>query len=204
MTVTASPTPDDSALDASAPQAPGDRGRAETPATEGRPYAARRDNWHPLTGRVVARRPGMMRWRRRFAGTPCQVGAARDFAGFLFADTRLAADLAWVTGELATNAIRHSRSGDPGGTFTVELFRWRTFGEVHLIDAGGVSEPRLPQADPVHAALSEGRPIPEGGLGLYGIGALACQYGTYRHGDGSRVVWARLRMQPAAKVGAAE
>ncbi|MFL6054957.1 MAG: hypothetical protein ACJ72W_18865 [Actinoallomurus sp.] len=81
----------------------------------------------------------------------------------------------------------------PDGTFTVALYRWTTFGEIHVIDAGGLKESRLPQRDPVGAALADGADLPESGLGLYGIGALADQYGTYRHRDGSRVVWARLR-----------
>lgn len=153
----------------------------------------REEKWRPFGGRVAAKRPGMLRWERRFPGTPGQVGAARTFVSQLFADAPIVANAAWITGELATNAIRHSTSGRPDGTFTVALYRWSTFGEIHVIDAGGLKEPRLPQRDPVGAALADGADLPESGLGLYGIGALADQYGTYRHRDGSRVVWARLR-----------
>ncbi|WP_433182712.1 ATP-binding protein [Actinoallomurus sp. CA-150999] len=154
------------------------------------------EKWRPFGGRVAERRPGMLRWERRFAGTPDQVGAARTFVTQLFADAPIADNAAWVTGELATNAIRHSASGRPEGTFTVALYRWPTFGEIHVIDAGGPKEPRLPERDPVATALAEESDLPEGGLGLYGIGALAGRYGTYRHRDGSRVVWARLRFVP--------
>ncbi|MEV5753547.1 ATP-binding protein [Actinoallomurus sp. NPDC052308] len=157
------------------------------------PDIDRGEKWRPFGGRVTARRPGMLRWERHFAGTPEQVGAARTFVSELFADAPFAGNAAWITGELATNAIRHSASGRPGGTFTVALCRWPTFGEIHVIDAGGPKEPRLPGRDPVGAAIEEGDDLPESGLGLYGIGALADHYGTYRHRDGSRVVWARLR-----------
>ncbi|MCO6011308.1 ATP-binding protein [Actinoallomurus purpureus] len=152
----------------------------------------RQEKWRPFGGRVAARRPGMLRWERRFAGTPDQVGAARTFVTQLFTDAPIAANAAWVTGELATNAIRHSDSGRPDGMFTVALYRWPTFGEIHVVDAGGLKEPRLPGRDPVQAALADGGALPESGLGLYGIGALASRYGTYRHRDGSRVVWVRL------------
>src|SRR5690348_5534316 len=70
--------------------------------------------WLPLSGRVAARRPRILYWRRRFAGIPDQVSAARQFTRFLLADTSAAFDAAWVTGELATNAIRHSNSGRGG------------------------------------------------------------------------------------------
>ncbi|WP_345361107.1 ATP-binding protein [Actinoallomurus liliacearum] len=157
------------------------------------PDIDRGEKWRPFGGRVAARRPGMLRWERRFAGTPDQVGAARTLVSELFADAPFAGNAAWITGELATNAIRHSASGRPGGTFTVALCRWPTFGEIHVIDAGGPKEPRLPNRDPVGAAIEEGDDLPESGLGLYGIAALADHYGTYRHRDGTRVVWARLR-----------
>jgi anti-sigma regulatory factor (Ser/Thr protein kinase) len=203
MAVTASPLPDDSEPTSAKTPAPGtEKARSMSKRHEPDPHGGVQRKWHPLTSRTVARRPGTMQWRRRFPGTAEHVSTARHFTDFLFTDTPIAANAAWVTGELATNAIRHSRSGAPGGTFTVELYRWPTFGEIHLIDAGGANEPRLPTIDPVQAALGEGRDIPESGLGLYGIGALVAQYGTYRHGDGTRVVWARLRFEAPVSAGA--
>lgn len=193
MGVTASSPPEDSGLDsgsARAPEGDGHPGRDRTPPDTG-PY----EKWRPYGGRVSVRRPGMLCWRRRFAGTTDQVGAARVFVTTLFADVPIASNAAWVVGELATNAIRHSASGLPGGIFTVELHQWRTFGEIHVIDAGGPGEPRLPRCDPVEAALAGGRELPESGLGLYSMGALVSRYGTYRNRDGGRVVWARLRYE---------
>jgi hypothetical protein len=63
-----------------------------------------RNKWFPLSGRVTARRPGVLCWRRTFAGTPEQVSAARQFIRYLLADSSAADDGAWVAGELATNA----------------------------------------------------------------------------------------------------
>lgn len=148
---------------------------------------ASRVKWLPLSGRVAPWRPRVLCWRRRFAGTPDQVSAARQFTRFLLADSSAAIDAAWVTGELATNAIRHSRSGQQGGVFTVEVMRWRHHLQIQLTDAGGDGAPALPAADPA-AAISNGGQPPEGGLGLYGIGALACRFGTHQNLDGSRVL----------------
>lgn len=161
-----------------------------------------RGRWQPLAGPVVTARPRVQRWRRCFAGTSEQVVAARDFVAFLLADSPVAGDAGWVAGELATNAVAHSRSGRPGGRFVVEVLRWRCSAEVRVIDAGGGGEPAPPLADPVRAALEEGGELPESGLGLYGVGALATRYGTYRLADGQRVVWARLDAPGPIVIGA--
>ncbi|GAB3971144.1 hypothetical protein GCM10029978_045770 [Actinoallomurus acanthiterrae] len=143
----------------------------------------------------------MLYWRRRFAGTPEQISEARRFTRFLLADSAGAIDAAWVVGELATNAVRHSRSGLKGGVFTVEVMRWRRFVQVQVTDAGGGREPVLPKLDAATVIARGGQP-PEGGLGLCGIRALACRFGTHQHLDGSRAVWARLLVEPPVVIGA--
>ncbi|MEV5704796.1 ATP-binding protein [Actinoallomurus sp. NPDC052274] len=145
---------------------------------------------------MTPRRYGVLCWRRTFTGTPEQVSAARQFTRYLLADSSAADDAAWVVGELATNAVKYSRSGDAGGVFTVEVLRWRHRVQVQLTDAGGDGEPVLPTIDPA-TAVSRRRKLPEGRLGLYGVGVLACLFGTYQHLDGTRVVWARLETDPA-------
>ncbi|WP_345365590.1 ATP-binding protein [Actinoallomurus liliacearum] len=154
-----------------------------------------------MSGRVTPRRLGVLCWRRTFAGTPQQVGAARRFTHYLLADASAADDAAWVTGELATNAIKYSRSGREGGVFTVEVLRWRHSVQIQVIDGGGDGEPLLPPTAPA-ARLSKRRLRLEGRLGLYGVGVLARQFGTYQHLDGSRVVWVRLTTTPALVIGA--
>ncbi|MCO5999807.1 ATP-binding protein [Actinoallomurus rhizosphaericola] len=160
-----------------------------------------RRKWIPLSGRVTPRQPGVLCWRRTFAGIPQQVSAARRFTHSLLADTSAADDAAWVTGELATNAIKYSRSGSEGGVFTVEVLRWRHRVQIQVTDAGGDNEPILPTTAP-SALFTERRLLREGRRGLYGIGALAHEFGTYQHTDGSRVIWVRLKTDPAAVIGA--
>ena len=159
-----------------------------------------RRKWRPLAGRIPADRPAILRWRRHFAGTPEQVGQARHFTRFLLADSSVAYDAAWVTGELATNAIRHTCSGRPGGMFTVEILRWRHYVQVQVIDAGSEGCPVLPPVDPATAIAGGAEPA-EGGLGLCGISVLACRFGTHQHTDGSRVVWVRLKTDAPRMIG---
>ncbi|QVQ53887.1 ATP-binding protein [Spiractinospora alimapuensis] len=59
------------------------------------------------------------------AGTPESVGEARAWLRSVLAfrgvDRETIADAALVLSELASNAVTHSRSGLPGGTFTVTV-----------------------------------------------------------------------------------
>jgi anti-sigma regulatory factor (Ser/Thr protein kinase) len=130
------------------------------------------------------------------------VSAARRFTQFLLADSSAAVDAAWATGELATNAIRYSRTGEPGGAFTVEVWRWRGFTQIQVTDAGGDGVPVLSVED-LATQIANGSWPPEGKMGLRGIGALAHRFGTYQHTDGSRVVWARFKSAPPTVVGSA-
>ncbi len=62
-------------------------------------------------------------WEQTFPGTPDQLRAVRAalrpaLRGFPPAD-----DIILLTSELCANAILHSGSGQPGGTFTVRLHR---------------------------------------------------------------------------------
>jgi serine/threonine-protein kinase RsbW len=65
--------------------------------------------------------PEVLIWRRAFPGTLDQASQARKFARFLLGTTPFADDAELIVGELAGNALRHSRSGRPGGHFTVEI-----------------------------------------------------------------------------------
>ncbi len=48
--------------------------------------------------------------------------------------------------ELVVNALRHTKSGQPGGTFTVELTRWDGAVAVSVTDEGAPSEPVVTDA----------------------------------------------------------
>lgn len=154
-----------------------------------------------------------LRWRRRFAGTREQVREARRFVASLLAGTSgtteaagelgagLVDDAVWVAGELAANAVAHSRSGRPGGTFFVQVMKSRHWIEISVTDEGGPGVPPPHRAAPYGEERSEPEPhdpcaVRESGHGLRGVDALAVQRGTYRTMDGGRVVWVLLSAIP--------
>ncbi|MBS2545503.1 ATP-binding protein [Catenulispora sp. NL8] len=87
-----------------------------------------------------------------------------------------------VASELAGNAIVHSASGGPGGSFTlhVEVLadRWL----IRVDDAGGVTEPRVRCAD-------SGKD--ESGRGLALVSAVSLEWGVVGGCD-ARSVWAAV------------
>ncbi|MFI7632447.1 ATP-binding protein [Microbispora rosea] len=112
-------------------------------------------------------------------GLPESVSAARSFAtGCLPADCPRADDVALVVSELATNAVLHSASGAPGGTFVV------------LVDV----EPdaiAVAVADQGPALVPAMRPLGEGGHGLELVAELADAYEVTTTQTG-RTAWVRL------------
>lgn len=116
-----------------------------------------------------------------FSGRPIEVSAARRFV-------RSVLDIAWpgdgypllvMLSELATNAVIHSASGVPGGSFTVRVViqpgRWL---RLEISDGGGVWSGRAP--DEVR------------GHGLEIVESIAAEWG--REGDPVTgwTVWARV------------
>ena len=63
-------------------------------------------------------------WRKVLPGTTRQVADARRLTHMFLDDTARADDAAWIVGELAANAVRHTRSG--GGHRLVSRKRWAT------------------------------------------------------------------------------
>jgi serine/threonine-protein kinase RsbW len=121
-------------------------------------------------------------WWRSFVGVPEQVGEARAFVGTLFGREPACDDAVWITGELATNAIQHTRSGRPGGRFTVQVAQGEAALFVAVYDQGGAGEPVF-GGEPDELSVS--------GRGLFGVEAIALRCGTCRT-KGGRVVWAAL------------
>lgn len=80
--------------------------------------------------------------RRTFRGEPHQVRVMRDFVCRCLSDCRYPRaavdDVLVCATELATNAVLHSRSGKPGGHFTVEIaIRTGQSVYVAVTDSGG-------------------------------------------------------------------
>jgi anti-sigma regulatory factor (Ser/Thr protein kinase) len=122
------------------------------------------------------------------AGTPESARAARDLVRWALGDHHPSADDAQVlVSELVSNAIAHSRSGQPGGKLTVAVEASADSQDVFIRvnDAGAPAQPtlRAPRRDT------------EGGRGLRIVAALAADWGTETSGSG-RSTWCRIIPEP--------
>jgi serine/threonine-protein kinase RsbW len=107
--------------------------------------------------------------------------AARGFVGAVLAG-HPGGDLAvLMASELFANSVRHSRSGDPGGTATVTILARDGLVRVEVTDQGGPGVPKVRQADRDE----------EGGRRLELVAALATRWGWRRH-SGRTVTWFEL------------
>ena len=124
-----------------------------------------------------------MTWRRVFAGRADQVAPARKFAAYMLADTGRADDAELIACELISNALLHSRSGEPGGWFGVEVTRHGDV-QIAVYDLGGKGTPLLPD--------TAGNDSSEHGRGLHVICDLAAEIGVRGSPEDGHLVWARL------------
>ena len=134
---------------------------------------------------ITAPRETPMFWRREFRGRIDQVRFVRAFAAHLLADFPALDDVLLVLDELAVNAIHHTRSGDDGGRFFVDISLDVAGAIVYVTDQGGPREPRLRN-------LCE---LAESGRGLLTVDALAATWswtGTPR----SRTIRATFPARP--------
>jgi serine/threonine-protein kinase RsbW len=118
-------------------------------------------------------------WRRTFPGEPQQLGELRRWIASLLPPRPPRDDVSLVADELASNAIRHTRSGR-GGQFTVEITRYGSLVRVTVIDDGAPSEPTLGDD-----------PQSEHGRGLVVVNALAVRTGIHGNQNGRRI-WADI------------
>ncbi|MCO6009407.1 ATP-binding protein [Actinoallomurus purpureus] len=141
-----------------------------------------------ITGRA-ANAPSTLRWRRTYPGRADQARLVRQFVGFLLAGDPLAEEVVFAAAELSANAVRHTRSGRPGGSFTVEIRHWRDGAAIAVTDQGTAGPPRSRDADE----------LSESGRGLRTIQTIArCLHWT---GDeNGRTVFAIFMQEPPAFV----
>ncbi|MEV4364448.1 ATP-binding protein [Nonomuraea sp. NPDC049625] len=131
-----------------------------------------------------------MAWRRAFPGRGDQSAPARRMVGQLLADTGRVDDARWVTAELVSNALRHSRSGRERGFFVVEVLRGTDVARIVVYDLGGGPSPdfsRAPGSVPEAA---------EHGWGLAGVAELAARTGMAGDAITGHAVWADLALEP--------
>ncbi|MFC5747979.1 ATP-binding protein [Actinomadura rugatobispora] len=116
-------------------------------------------------------------WRRTFPGRAEQARAARGFVRCLLASCPYLDDVLLATGELVGNALRHSKSGQEGGAFTVEILRGCGGLVVAVADQGGPGEPAIPDSDQ----------LDESGRGLLTIAFIAASWGWHGNERGRKV-----------------
>jgi anti-sigma regulatory factor (Ser/Thr protein kinase) len=126
-------------------------------------------------------------FRAELAGSPESVRAARALiCQVLGSDHPSAHDAQLVASELVANAIAHSRSGQPGGTLTLEVSARSDDVVIRVNDGGGaVREPRV---QPSGADREHGR-------GMRIVDTLATEWGTEPSPSG-RATWCRLSPWP--------
>ncbi|MEU6272373.1 ATP-binding protein [Streptomyces populi] len=125
------------------------------------------------------------KWCRIFPGQAWQVAEARRFVASMLGDegSDVVDDAVLVVGELAANAVRHTRSGWYRGWFVVVMHFDDDRVRIEVTDQGGDEEPRVRSV----TTLAE-----EGGRGLMLIAACAKDWGVRDRPAGGRCVWAEL------------
>lgn len=101
--------------------------------------------------------------------------------GTLGADPEVTGDAALVLSEVATNAVRHTRSGEPGGKFKVKLTRGATGVRIEVTDQGAARDP----------VLVRGGADAEHGFGLPLVEYFAAQWWV-RGDEGGRTIGADI------------
>jgi anti-sigma regulatory factor (Ser/Thr protein kinase) len=123
-----------------------------------------------------------------YPGTPASVPWVRRLVRRLLADASRVDDLELIAAELATNAIRHTPSGQEGGRFTVTVRYFAGRARLEVADQGSGPWLRLAEGGR-EGASSIGA---ECGRGLSIVGALADEIGLCVQPDGSNVLWAEI------------
>ncbi|MEV4362692.1 ATP-binding protein [Nonomuraea sp. NPDC049625] len=141
-----------------------------------------------------------MAWRRAFAGRGDQSAAARRMVGQLLADTGRVEDAKWVTAELVSNALNHTRSGQARGFFVVEVLRGVAVARIVVYDLGGGQAPDFTRT---RGSVPE---VAEHGRGLAGVVELAVRVGAAGDAVTGHAVWAELALtgEPGQPVSAGE
>jgi anti-sigma regulatory factor (Ser/Thr protein kinase) len=163
----------------------------------------------PPTVRAARTAAGpVITWARTFPAVPAQVAEARRFLAGLLDGDPAAGDAVLCLSELATNAIVHSRSREPGGSFTVRAQSGGRRLRVEVTDQGGpwpTGTPTHPNpADEptstcTHSSPDEPTETPSGpsldeatGRGLLIVSQLATHWGRAGHSHTGWTIWYEL------------
>jgi len=144
--------------------------------------------WQPPAHRAA---PPLQRWSRVFPADVLQVRQARHWIQELFPPCEPLDALLEITSELATNALRHTRSGLPGGWFGLDVLWSPDMIRVVVSDQGSATAPAVVEKATEDAYLESGR-------GLLLVQSLSLAWGT--GGDArARWVWADVQWLPACR-----
>jgi serine/threonine-protein kinase RsbW len=124
-------------------------------------------------------------WARTYPAVPAEAAGVRRFLAGLLDAGPAADDAVLCLSELASNAIVHSRSREPGGSFTVRVQLTGQHLRVEVSDHGGPWHPRTPPS-----------PDDPGGRGLLIVGKLASRWGCEGHSHQGWTVWFELNLGP--------
>jgi len=128
--------------------------------------------------------PPIYWWSRGFPGEATEVRKVRAWVeGFLPACAALD-DLVIIASELATNALTHTRSGEAGGRFTVDL-TWSPDSTRVVVGDQGSDEVPDSAENPDEKEIAYG----ESGRGLFLVHALSTAWGMAGNAD-ARWLWA--------------
>jgi anti-sigma regulatory factor (Ser/Thr protein kinase) len=135
---------------------------------------------------VVTSRPPTSRWYS-YPGRPDQAARVRAFLARVLAGCPAAEDVILMADELVTNALQHTKSREPGGTFGVRVLvchgEWV---RVEVADAGGRwARPGSVDSSGCDGAADGYRP---GGRGLHIVEVLSAAWGVAGDQAG-RTVW---------------
>jgi serine/threonine-protein kinase RsbW len=132
--------------------------------------------------------PGRAWWTRHFRGGADQVLEVRHWLEDLLPDCAARDDVLLLASELCTNAIVHSRSGEAGGQFSVDIDWAPALARVVIGDQGSAKTPAL-------SVRSGGAgPLGESGRGLLLVDTVADDWGTASRPH-RRWVWADVHWQ---------
>jgi anti-sigma regulatory factor (Ser/Thr protein kinase) len=127
-------------------------------------------------------------WTRQFPGRADQVLAVRQWLADLLPDCGARADVLVLASELCTNAIVHSRSGEAGGQFSVDIDWSPALTRIVIGDQGSAKTP------PAAPRIGDVAPLGESGRGLLLVDSMADDWGTASRPN-RRWVWADVSWQ---------
>ena len=125
---------------------------------------------------------------QRFPARADQVSRARRLLAGILDGHQRADDAVLCLSELVTNAIVHSRSRQPGGSFSVRTQIDSHLLRVEVCDQGGPwHKPTRPSADE------------QNGRGLLIVGQIASRWGCEGHSQHGWTVWFEMDTRPRAR-----